>query len=1010
MTNLTIIEGAVTSSGSNDRHLVASKSGDTTVLSAVETVHDGTKLRRLTIPAFIFSGDGLRISQDLINYLRLPNPATYVMNGVSISEYADKLTTVATDGSTLPGVFLTKPLEGWRSVKSFHIQRFPPEPVDRCRLYTERETDDYTYDKPSSVWREKDNGITVAPSRAFNTFTLRQMLANTSNQLASISGFNQASISASLGNLQGISRDTSFLSGQVTTNATPTVSNTAVNGTTGSDTIANNAGSNSTYTAGNTGILCPPGFNPTVVASSTGSGIPACAPVQSGVLIPGSILQNSQQLTLNPTQSTSNTNVLGNTQQNTLTTTSGGFAGAVAPVPASTALAPPTNVGVSSSDILAEQVQLNSQITTLQLLLQGALSDQYLVKGGRAVATRQQTTVGFSVSLNPPQRYKHAVAEVRVWVEASKDNRVGVINLLPADKTYNVAKITSRQNAFGAGAVVEALNIGLSTGKSKDRLYIAKDTDTVALQYKVDKPRTSTGADRVGRSVQVGLGDAARTTAIWQQLSDTCADDPSEQSDSLVFGWQFRPVLGADYVQAGQRTVYAQLALPSGLGTQFTPRVYIQTRWREYDSKRQAVGAVYQGSCSVAEDQGTIAVISPLKVHETKVDDMGNGVLKVSARGDFFSNGLSVLSGSNTVLPTAFDGSGIQLLAKATDLLLTDDLRLMDEDRRPVPLGMGTPAGAACRIASAKLTALPRPDGNSMAELTVTTGDGFREGDGELRPLVLIGSQVYGLHETPFIDPQPNCVYASTGGATCTYHFLASTDVLRNAQTFTVRDLAWRNFKKTGTTDLGPVFSSLSVLGSSTGIPPAIYTLSGFHFEKFAGPGQRCGGAIVHNCVEAFQGIGRLNLNAPSFEVVSQTTATLELNPFYRDYEYKSLRFVWHGDGDEKVEWDVSIPENKKPTPTASAVLSVSDSRQITFSNVEMYGDKPTATFDNAPLLDGSYKYDRAKKELKVNITSAMTAKVGNKELTLTDSMLPPNATPTTQPKTLQLPFEVVKR
>src|SRR5207302_1465212 len=177
--------------------------------------------------------------------------------------------------------------------------------------------------------------------------------------------------------------------------------------------------------------------------------------------------------------------------------------GTVAPVSASTAFAAPTNIGVSAADVLAEQVQLNSQITTLRLLLQGAVSDQYLVKEGRAVATRQQTTVGFSVSLNPPQRYRHAVAEMKVWIDPPPGNdRVSVMNLLPADKTYNVAKITSHQNAFGTGAVVETVNVGVSTGRSKDRLYLAKDTDTVALQFTKDKPKSPRGAELVARSTQ----------------------------------------------------------------------------------------------------------------------------------------------------------------------------------------------------------------------------------------------------------------------------------------------------------------------------------------------------------------------------------------------------------------------------------------------------------------------------------------------------------------------------
>jgi len=715
-------------------------------------------------------------------------------------------------------------------------------------------------------------------------------------------------------------------------------------------------------------------------------------------------------------QSASNTNVLGTNQQNTLTTTSGGYAGTVAPVPVSTALAPPGNIGVSSSDVLAEQVQINSQIVTLQLLLQGALSDQYLLKGSRAVATRQQTTVGFGVSLNPPQRYKHAVAEVRVWIEAppNASDRVGVVNLLPADKTYNVAKVTSHQNAFGAGVVVEAVNLGVAGGKSKDRLYLAKDTDTVALQYHLDKPETPSGGDRIPRSAQESVRDTVRVGEIWQHLSDAC-DDPKEQMNSVVFGWQFRPVLGADYVQAGQRTVYAQLALPVGVGEQFAPKVHIQTRWREYDSSRQVLGAVYKGSCSISDDPNPITVISPLRVHNASVEDMGSGVLKVSADGDFFSNGLSVLSGGNAVIPTTFDGSGVQFFAKAADLPTTDDLKLIGEDRRPVSLGMPSLPGGACGISSATLSALPHPDGNATAELTVTTGTTFTRDDGPPHPLVLIGSQVYGLHETPFAADAEACADNRGGGRVCTYRFLASTEVLRSAQTFTVRDLAWRDFKKVGTIELDPIFSSLAILGAKpeTSSPPPLYTLSGFRFDKFQNASQWCAAAVTARCVEIYQGMNKLALSPSVFDVESKTIAAVKLDPPATDYSYKFLRLIWHATGTEKVEWDLPIPADPKPGITASAVLTVGDSQQLVFSNVEMFGVLPTATFDNALLAAGSYSYDGAKKTLTALITSAMTAKTGHKSITLTDSQLPPappGGPAPAMPKQVQLPFEVVKR
>jgi hypothetical protein len=51
-------------------------------------------------------------------------------------------------------------------------------------------------------------------------------------------------------------------------------------------------------------------------------------------------------------------------------------------------LSAPTNVGISSADMLAEQVQLNAQLQMYQMLLQGSQSDQFLLKNSRAVAAR----------------------------------------------------------------------------------------------------------------------------------------------------------------------------------------------------------------------------------------------------------------------------------------------------------------------------------------------------------------------------------------------------------------------------------------------------------------------------------------------------------------------------------------------------------------------------------------------------------------------------------------------
>jgi hypothetical protein len=594
----------------------------------------------------------------------------------------------------------------------------------------------------------------VGGAKVFDTVTLKKMLGDTATQLAAISGFNAAPINAAYGNIQGVSRDTSYLSVQATTTPLPTVSQTSSNGLTGNNSTAT---SSSTPGSSSTSVMlqCPNGTLPTIGSG----GLQACTGAPAGSEVTGS---SSNLTTLGGSQNAATTQQTtgGNfTNQNGITTTSGGYTGTVPSAPASTAIAPPTNVGVSSSDILAEQVQLNAQLTTLRLLLQGANSDRYVLMNSHAVATKQQTTVGFAISLDPPREYKHAVAEVRiVIVPPDGHNGVSIMNMLPSEKTYNVAKVTSHQNQFGAGVVVQPVSIGANTGRSKDRVYLAKDTDTLALQYPspLALPKKLPFPQR--------LHDAVKGVIDFERLVP-CNGDDVEDTDyqasraAIVLGWQFRPVLGADYVKGGQRQVFAQLALPAGLNEEYFPTVYVQTRWRAYDSKRQVVGSVYASSCSWSLDESGVSLLTPLRVRNLRVTDIGNGTLKLAAQGEFFSPGITVRSGPNNVAPTVFDGRNVELFASAHDVLQAGDLSVIDPNGQARPFGIPSDPELPdkCGLEGASLIAIPYPDGNSRVTLDLTLGSSFDlNTDGIPQPLVLVGNQVFGLQETPFLA-LPDC-------------------------------------------------------------------------------------------------------------------------------------------------------------------------------------------------------------------------------------------------------------
>jgi hypothetical protein len=903
-------------------------------------------------PAFILTKDSLEVSEELIKKSRKANFPTFVINGITLNEYfgpensegyfprTDAVGGNGTDEYLVRG--------GWATVKDFSFIRYPV--AESCRPYAQEEVKDDKREidvrRPgyAPVKLDADNGVTIHSAKVYDVFTLRQMLAGTAAQLAAISGFNQASIWGAIGNLQGVTTDISYLTAQATTVPTAVVTSQAVNGMTGNNTMANTTGQNAAVNNTNSTITCPAGTLPGIGTA----GLPACTAVtstntQSASNSVSAQTSNGSSASSNSTGSTlttsgagnvnggsslllgatansgtnsnnSNTTVQGTNQQNTTTTTSGGQAGTISAVPVSNAPSAPTNIGVSAQDILTQQVQLNSQITTLRMALQGALSDQYLVNQGKAAGTRQQTTLGINVEVSPLERYRHAVAEVRVWVYPTVEGKtVSIVNLLPEAKTYNVAKVTSNQKAFGAGVVIDPVNVGAAGGKTKNRLYLAKDTDTVALEYFADSKGKKAdswpnGATPIGRSAQEHLHDLAREAEIWQTLTDACAEDPGPGLDPdtleatmpenpIVFGWQFRPVLGADYVQSGNRAVFAQLALPGAYGQLSSPRVFIQTRWREYDSKRQVVGAVYKGSCSIQEDTDPIVISSPLKVHRAYFDDMGGGILKVRAEGQFFAQGFSAMSGPNTISPTTFDGKTVQFFASAASLLLSDDLKLVTENGVTTPIGLRPVPDDPndCDVQLATFTAVPRPDGNSWVEAAVAPGPSWKLGvDGTPHPLIMIGSQVYGLHETPFLEPTERaCVQPdSMGGITCTYHFLASTSVLRAAQNYMLRDLAWTNFKTNGKIEFDPSFGGLTALTGSSGAggsdgtsdgtaaggkAASIYALSGSDLLKISALGKL--NCVDRGCLEVFQGLSKFTLDGDNFQVSSQTTAVMAFGP-----------------------------------------------------------------------------------------------------------------------------------
>lgn len=961
---------------------------------------------------------------------------------------------------------------GSRDINSYHVQVY--EEPKGCRRYAARYAERDSIDVQIPVQQfadKKDNGIRVGAPKVYDSFLLRSKLNAAAQQLASISPWNAAAITNAYGTIQGVTRDVSYLAAQVTTTATPSIVTTNTTGSTSiSPTVTQTGQCPAGYTAtgiSSTGVTCtllptqvqvlgsttqcPPGYSASVTSASTTSTVTSTGGANPGTVASGTPVILCTQIPTSPGGSANLQTTNGTPMQNIVATTVPSVSGTVPTAPTANPLSAPTNISVSAADMLAEQVQLNAQLQMYQMLWQGSQSDQFLVKNTRAVAARAQTTIGFQISLSPPRQFNHAVAEVRVVIlphpapdrpRVPGNSDVTVVNLLPSQKTYNVAKITSNQKAFGAGVVIEQVNVGVAGGKSKDRLYLAKDTDTVALEY----PKLTAAAldPPFPEQVKQGIEETVKMQRLHECRDTWEGDRPFLEQSSIMFGWQFRPVLGADYVTAGPREVFAQLALPTTLDEDgFEPAVWVQTRWREYDEKRQVVGPVYFDSCSWSRIQDNISILNPLKVHDVKWYDVGNGTLQVVAQGEFFAPGMTVMSGGTNIPPTTFDNTKIQFFAPAHDLLQNGKIQLLGENGKTTPLSILTKEQKSCGISDASLRAVPYPDGNSRVQLKVKYepdykpyDDQRKELDGPRIPLLLIGSDVYGLQQRPYLQ-QPGANPCPESGdpkhIICTYEFFASTDSLRSAQTFLVRDPAWE-FSKTSTIDIGPAFTAASSLMQSpqgdssdasdaasasntidsilsllagTTPKPGDYAISGSGFHTFLGVGP-----VGYNLNAYVDQAGPVLLTSANLRILSDTMALLHLDTAPK----KSLKITWYpGPGTYSVTnglpvaWDLSPPSDSGPSDkkavASPAFLYAGDSETVTFTADFSKVSIVDVKFEGAPLF--TPKSPLAKpKNVKVPIPVSVTKIPGHKQFTVDTTALDGKATQ----DTMTLDLDVVKR
>jgi hypothetical protein len=209
-------------------------------------------------------------------------------------------------------------------------------------------------------------------------------------------------------------------------------------------------------------------------------------------------------------------------------------------------------IGLAASDILADQLNLASQIVNLEMLYERSLTDRLIID-----RSRLQTVLGFQVSITPPAGYENCVAVAEVGVRVMNINaEVSLVALIPQEKTYNAQSVSTSARSIGGSAVASVLTLGFSSKGESRQLFIHRDSDTIAFER-----------------------DPRSNPTLFE-------DYPS----ATVFGWEFRPVLGRSTVSAGTRQLLAVIALPRA-EQEAADEVFLEIKtrsyWRRYNRKKQ---------------------------------------------------------------------------------------------------------------------------------------------------------------------------------------------------------------------------------------------------------------------------------------------------------------------------------------------------------------------------------------------------------------------------------------
>ena len=237
-------------------------------------------------------------------------------------------------------------------------------------------------------------------------------------------------------------------------------------------------------------------------------------------------------------------------------------------------LTPQTSVQQSAEDILAEQIELQTRLDMVRMLVNQAYSDQLYKPENGEKKLRRQAILGFNIGVD--QKYPNAVAQVELTVTTlhidKKDNleleepaAPNVEFLVPLEKTYNVSAVTDNVKGFnGVVSLAPAASLGGSSKNEKGSLYLVRDSDTIALPQMMMPADTSSDMTATAKPGIVSNYSELifNCLQLFGVIPHTLTHNfAADQTNSVRFGWQFRPVLDRKIVDG----------VPAGFCGTFTP-------------------------------------------------------------------------------------------------------------------------------------------------------------------------------------------------------------------------------------------------------------------------------------------------------------------------------------------------------------------------------------------------------------------------------------------------------